>query len=613
MIELLFRYGNHTGAAPRVGLLMATGNLPARRKPTKSDSSSGTTRAVIRTVADGYRFVRTREPGFIAGAATGAMYTADAYLWGPAASPTLAVTGATAACMTRYWTSSPHAKRNREMRRIGQVLVSYDIKQPSGQAPRMKNFVRTPAGKRVDIKLPKQTDAIVFEKLLLGLENDFRAEVRVARIEPPKFGPLAAVGSTLSKTSQKASRGSGVRPVSDRVARGGVRLTIVERDTLAQALTSPWPVLEPREIRAADGSVRREIPARRWNEPLPVAMDEDGERVDLSFAKRPSILIAGESGSGKSVFTHEVVDGWILDPRSDLMLWDGKGMLELNRYTCLTGGQIVGPDLGPAMRQLSKLIDELTRREKSLYDRGLEEASADDPECPPLLAVIEEFTAYRDAEFFQALMYLLVRVRVVNIRILLTVQRPSAKTMPTDIRDNIGMRVCHSMLTSDGSDMALGDGWAKRGWNAQSIPMDDKGTFAGINLLLNDGGVPRRTRSWFVDAGMRTAATRRALELRGLPTGWADLRGAALARAVGPRAVPSPRSAGPVRVVEGEPVSVAKAAVAAPSAGPVVDAEAARRAHNAGQMQARRGRKRPPRAERAVATPGALNTSSSER
>lgn len=589
---------------------MATGkNLPATRSP-GSGLVPAPVRDVARASANGYRYVRTYEPRFIAGAAPVSMFAAEAALAGPGAPVTLAFTAAATAAAGRYITSSAHAKRNRAMRKVGRVLVSYDIKQPNGQAPRMKNLEVTPAGYQVDIKLPAQCDAIVFEKIRLGLENDLRAEVRIDRIEAPSFGPVAAIGSGLSKTTQKVSRGSGARPVADRVARGGVRLKVIERDTLAKPLASPWPVLVPRPAQIAGGAGGLVIPARPWTEPIPIATDEDGKQVDLSFAKRPSISVAGESGSGKSSFTHEVIDAWILDPRSELMLWDGKGMLELNRYTCLTGGQIVGPDIAPAVIQMRKLKAELTRREKYLYDNGLEEADPDDPNCPPLLAVIEEFTAYKDAQFFEDLLYILVRIRVVNIRLILTVQRPSAKTIPTDLRDNIGMRVCHSVLTPDSSDMALGEGWAKRGWNAQLIPMDDKGTFAGINLLMNDGGSPRRTRSWFPTPEMRTIATRRALELRGLPMEWADLRGAALARAVKPLVAAAPR------VAVSSP-SMAKPAAARPAptpapvavAEPAEDRDAARKAHNATQMASRRRNRPSSRTRRLHSTPSSPTTS----
>lgn len=601
---------------------MATGrNLPARRQP-KSGSLPVPVRIVGRTVATGFRYARTGEPGFIAGAAPVSMYVAEAVLAGPTAPITLAFTSAAVAGATRYITSSEHAKRNRAMRRIGKVLCTYPpIMQASTQAPRMKNFARTPAGFRVDIEVPKRCDALVFENLLPLIENDLRSEVRIERIEAPRFGPVAAIGSALSKTSQKVSRGSGVQPVSDRVARGGVRMKVIERDTLAKPLASPWPVLVPAQRLRADGSPVVdgqgrpvfEIPARPWTDPIPVSLDEDGLRVDLSFRKRPSILVGGESGSGKSSFTHEVVDAWILDPRSELMLWDGKGMLELNRYMCLTGGQIAGPDLVPAMRQLLMLKAELDRREKYLYDNGLEEAAPDDPECPPLLAVIEEFTAYKDADFINLLIYIAVRIRVVNMRLLITVQRPSAKTVPTDLRDNIGMRICHSVLTPDSSDMALGEGWAKRGWNAQLIPMDDKGTFAGINLLLNDGGSPRRTRSWFPTPEMRTIATRRALELRGLPMEWADLRGAALARAVKPLTAAAPRVA-----VAAPSTTKPTAPRPAPTPTPVAvadpepDRDAARKAHNGTQMAARRRSRPSSRARRLHPTPSSPTTTSKE-
>jgi S-DNA-T family DNA segregation ATPase FtsK/SpoIIIE len=569
---------------------MATGKTPARGKPATSGDLLAPVRFVWRAGTDGLRYYRTHEPEFLAGAAPVSLYAVAADVSDPTSAWSLFVGATSAAGALRYYGSSDHAKRNRAMRRIGRALVAFDITEPSGEAPRMKNLVFTPAGKKVDVRVPKRSAALVFEKFVPALEDELNAVVRVEQVPAPRFGPVAALSSLASKVRERGP-GSPTEsgPVRALVPRGGVRLTVVERDTLAKPLASTWPVLVP----GADGK----IPARRWHDPLPVAVDEDGNTVDLSFAKRPAILVAGESGSGKSVFTHEVVGGWLLDPTARFAGWDGKGELEFSRYRDLSEW-VVGPDPVEGTDRLLAVRVELDRREAYLRAAGMEEAPPDDPVCFPLLLGLEELTAYsKHPDFWQALLYLLVRVRVVNMRMLLTVQRPSSKVMPTDVRDNVGMKVCHSVTTSAASDMCLGDGWASNGWNAKSIPLDETGQYAGINLLLTDGAAgPRRTRSWPVLRPQRELVVARARELRGLPPAPA-LPAVAAGPVLAP-VVPAPRES----VTAAAPVAVAVAPE--PASSPARDtnrAEAARRVR----------RNRPGRLERRLsAVPAAISEES---
>lgn len=588
--------------------MTATGKKPAGRRAPSSGAQPGTVRVLARTAVDGYRYVRTREPGFIAGAVPVASWAAAAHETSAGSPLALTTLGVAGAGMARYYAASDHARRNRAMRRIGRALVAFDLKEPDGQAPRMKNLEFTPAGKRVDVRVPRQCAALAFERLIPALEDELGAMVRVQQIAAPRFGPLAAASRALAKAHAKtAATTSKPAPVRALIPRGGVRLTIVERDTLAAPLTDPWPVLKP----GPDGK----IPARRWYDPLPLARDEDGHTVDLSFAKRPAILIGGESGSGKSVMTHEIVGGWLLDPRARMLGWDGKGELEFSVYKGLAD-TIVGPDPVAGTELLKHVrYDELARREAYLRSIGEEQADLDDPECYPLLLALEELTAYsKHPEFWDHLLYILVRVRALNMRIVKTIQRPSSKSMPTDVRDNTGMKVAHSVTTSASSDMCLGDGWAANGWNAKNIPLDESGQFAGINLLLTDGSAgPRRTRTWPVLKPERALIVARARELRGmdpvaaLPAG--ARRGALDLTKAAP--VSPPREPIAVRAAPQIPSRPRLATPAVETAPPTpapapVDPDAARRAHNATQFAGRRRRTRPGATERrprAIETP----------
>jgi hypothetical protein len=65
--------------------------------------------------------------------------------------------------------------------------------------------------------------------------------------------------------------------------------------------------------------------------------------------------------------------------------------------------------------------------------------------------------------------------------------------------------------TPDASDTILGRGWASQGYSAASIDP----TARGVGLLLQEGGVPVRLRSCYLDDLDLAELARRAEALRG--------------------------------------------------------------------------------------------------
>jgi DNA segregation ATPase FtsK/SpoIIIE, S-DNA-T family len=76
-----------------------------------------------------------------------------------------------------------------------------------------------------------------------------------------------------------------------------------------------------------------------------------------------------------------------------------------------------------------------------------------------------------------------------------TTQKPSADVVPTYLRDLFGFRWALRCSTPDASDTVLGRGWASQGYSAASIDPAAR----GVGLLLQEGGVPVRLRSCYLD------------------------------------------------------------------------------------------------------------------
>ena len=78
------------------------------------------------------------------------------------------------------------------------------------------------------------------------------------------------------------------------------------------------------------------------------------------------------------------------------------------------------------------------------------------------------------------------------------------------VEDLFGYRWAMRCATRDASDTVLGAGWASNGYSAADI---DPGT-RGVGLLLHEGGLPVRLRSYWLDDDTMHAIAARAEALR---------------------------------------------------------------------------------------------------
>jgi DNA segregation ATPase FtsK/SpoIIIE, S-DNA-T family len=84
--------------------------------------------------------------------------------------------------------------------------------------------------------------------------------------------------------------------------------------------------------------------------------------------------------------------------------------------------------------------------------------------------------------------------------------------VPTYLRDLFGFRWALRCSTPEASDTILGRGWASQGYSAATIDP----TARGVGLLLQEGGVPVRLRSCWLDDLDLAELARRAEALRAI-------------------------------------------------------------------------------------------------
>jgi hypothetical protein len=279
-----------------------------------------------------------------------------------------------------------------------------------------------------------------------------------------------------------------VKPLADPTNAARVRLTIYTKDPFGDGEIA-WPYGLSQVASA-------------WS-PLPLGIDEEGEEVSVSLIER-NLLCGGEPGSGKSGFLNTVLASLAQDPTAALYLFDPKGV-ELEPWRPCANG-FVGDDLNAAIEQLEGLIEVMDARYETLRRLGVRKFERGQG-YGPVVVVIDELPYYvanldnRGAkEFGNRLRDLIARGRAASMVVVVAAQKPSADTVPSFIRDLIGIRVAFRCSPREASDTVLGGGWAAQGYSATSIPMAQR----GVGLVLGADGLPRLMKTyWLSDAAIR--------------------------------------------------------------------------------------------------------------
>ena len=237
--------------------------------------------------------------------------------------------------------------------------------------------------------------------------------------------------------------------------------------------------------------------------PIALGVTADGHPMVTDLAKMPHLLIAGATGSGKSVAINALITGLIykLPPEQLRMIMVDPKMLELSTYQGIPHlllPVVTKPRL--AVRSLRWAVKEMERRYKLLSDAGARNLSAynnkianekievhseeealkilaQDPEAivhkghlPYIVIIVDEMadlmmTASQDME--ELVVRLAQMARAAGIHLILATQRPSVDVVTGLIKANFPARISfkvtsrhdsRTILDSNGAESLLGAG-----------------------------------------------------------------------------------------------------------------------------------------------------------
>ena len=233
-------------------------------------------------------------------------------------------------------------------------------------------------------------------------------------------------------------------------------------------------------------------------DPVHLGVDENGEQVHVDLAER-NMLLGGEPGAGKSNALNLITAHAALSADCKLILVDGK-RVELDPWR-KCADMFIGPSLPAATAAFQKFQAIMNSRYDELVAAGRRKITKGDGQ-PVYLVVIDEYAYFsatvgskREREEFADLARdLVARGRAAGVIVILATQRPSHQVIDPSLRDLFGYRWAFRCTTDSSSDIVLGQGWAREGYNAAEIdPMA-----RGVGWLLSESGVPRRIKAAYL-------------------------------------------------------------------------------------------------------------------
>jgi DNA segregation ATPase FtsK/SpoIIIE, S-DNA-T family len=268
-----------------------------------------------------------------------------------------------------------------------------------------------------------------------------------------------------------ALRASRIRMVAPIPGKAAVGIEVPNRTASAISLRA---ILEEVDPSALPGAL-----------PLVLGRDTRGRAYAARLEQMPHLLVAGTTGSGKSVFLNCILLSLLLRRTPDelrLLLIDPK-MLELTPYDGIP--HLICPvvtEAKQAARMLAWSVAEMERRYRRMASLGVrnlegyrEKASAAGPDAgippmPHLVIVVDELADLMltlQNEIESPVMRLAQMARAVGIHLVLATQRPSVDVLTGVIKANFPARVAfqvaskvdsRTILDANGAEDLLGRG-----------------------------------------------------------------------------------------------------------------------------------------------------------
>jgi S-DNA-T family DNA segregation ATPase FtsK/SpoIIIE len=339
--------------------------------------------------------------------------------------------------------------------------------------------------------------------------------------------------ANLSNDLALAMRAASIRIVAPIPGRGAVG---VEVPNPTAEIVSFRELIETKEFQSARAAL-----------PIVIGKDLEGKPVIADLAKMPHLLIAGATGSGKSICVNSIVTSLVYrhTPRTLRLLMVDPKMVELSVYNTLphlrhkvvTDNRDAAAVLKWAVLEMQdryellaantcRNIQDFNRRvqdgaalkEPRKADIGLEQLSYKGGILPYIVVVIDEMADLMmtvQGEVETPIAMLAQKARAIGVHMILATQRPSVNVITGLIKANFPSRIAfrvasqvdsRTIIDGAGAEMLLGNGDMLFVPPAKSEPARMQGAFISSDET-------ERLMRWYDE---RRAAKRAAFAAKGL-------------------------------------------------------------------------------------------------
>lgn len=315
----------------------------------------------------------------------------------------------------------------------------------------MKKYLETVSTKFVSAETLNYKSMTTEEKIKMklaehGLAVEFHSKVRGNSVELYRYEP--SVGLKMTKIN------SYLKDIEQVVEKSGIRVLAPIPNSGLIGFEVPLD--------------ERTFPTMPNNKGFNLAIGQTimGEPRMFDIREAPHMLVAGSSGSGKSVFLNSVIKQLLNVPKVELHLFDPK-QVELVQFEGLSRVKEYQSHHAAIAISLEALVEEMEERYKAMKEarvKNIEQMG----NMRYKFVVIDEFADLGMKTHIGALIQLLAQKgRACGIHLIIATQRASTRVISGDIKVNFPTRVVlrmskgvdsRVMLDEDGAEKLLGKG-----------------------------------------------------------------------------------------------------------------------------------------------------------
>lgn len=217
-----------------------------------------------------------------------------------------------------------------------------------------------------------------------------------------------------------------------------------------------------------------------------------------NYSKYPHAIVAGKTGGGKTYFIYYLILSF-LSQNSTVFIGDPK-QKDLYSLKHIIGEKYVESSANGIAKILRLMYEEMDKRNEIMTEGGLNDFGKDyrDYNLSPVVGVFDEISVVKNddlkvaKEIDRLLAQVIMKGRQYGVFVILATQKPDAETIPTNIRDQISLRVSLGKMYREGLKMTLGDDF-------DELPAGEQSQGQGFIYIDGEGwSMPRTFQSpWF--------------------------------------------------------------------------------------------------------------------